>query len=263
MYHAAKGNVAVLGATLVRPPTPTPPALLNTTDIEGYTALHHASRGPGQPGCVRTLLAAGADPFLASTSGGSTPLHLASADGVNPVVTSLLFFPTGEGGFPLPGRRAHAAALADAKDGYGLAALHHAVRGGHVSVIHTLVAAGADVDAVGGVDRDTPLDKAVASANVHVVRILLEAGASTAPGDEEGLHPLHLAARDGQEEIVALLLEHGADPLARDEEEGTTALHEASAEGHEGVLCKLVGTATAAADKGLAESSSMWRTMTA
>jgi ankyrin repeat protein len=94
-------------------------------------------------------------------------------------------------------------------------------------VISVLVSAGALVDAAdkGGA---TPLHRAVRARNAFAVRSLLEAGARVDLRlKKEGSTPLHLAVygsgaggtadtESEQLEIIAVLLQHGADPLARD-----------------------------------------------
>ena len=49
--------------------------------------------------------------------------------------------------------------------------------------------------------------------------------------DNDGNTPLHGAAREGQAETVALLLDRGADVNARDKD-GGTPLHTAAVKGH-------------------------------
>jgi len=94
-------------------------------------------------------------------------------------------------------------------------------------LISVLVSAGALVDAAdkGGA---TPLHRAVRARNAFAVRSLLEAGARVdLQLKKEGSTPLHLAVygsgaggtagtESEQLEIIAALLQHGADPLARD-----------------------------------------------
>ncbi|KAK7992024.1 hypothetical protein PG988_000818 [Apiospora saccharicola] len=73
-----------------------------------------------------------------------------------------------------------------------------------------------------------------ASENGHeaIVRILLDAKASTEPTDDGGDSPLILAARAGHEPVVRLLLDRGAKIDAADRS-GHSALYYASKGGHE------------------------------
>ncbi|HZD51335.1 MAG TPA: ankyrin repeat domain-containing protein [Silvibacterium sp.] len=60
--------------------------------------------------------------------------------------------------------------------------------------------------------RNQALHACIALANsVEVARILLEAGADVNATAAGGYTPLHLAASNGNREIVSLLLEHGAN----------------------------------------------------
>ena len=81
-------------------------------------------------------------------------------------------------------------------------------------------------------EREHPLLAAVRSGDAAAVRRL----ASEAPGrlddaGEDGRTPLMLAASEGGADMVALLLELGADPAKRDRE-GRTAAELAFANGH-------------------------------
>ncbi len=100
--------------------------------------------------------------------------------------------------------------------------LHEAVMGhGDSAVVATLIAAGADVNAPGDLDRmfepaATPLHWAV-SANPHpaVPGLLVQAGADLNARGGAGWTPLHLAALRNPI-LFPVLLELGADPEAVD-----------------------------------------------
>ncbi len=156
---------------------------------------------------------------------GETPLHIAAAQGHLEVAELLL----SEG------------AAVDARTTDGLTPLHAAAYGGNEEVVTSLLARGADVDAE-DVDGWTPLHEAAFNNHREAARILLEGGARqdvyTAAGlgdpalvesylkaDPDLLRstdrllkwtPLHWAANAGDERVVALLLNQGADVNARD-----------------------------------------------
>ena len=105
---------------------------------------------------------------------------------------------------------------------------------GHWKVCDFLLARGADVDHAQPDTGETALHGALAKAGrpyyLQVLRVLLENGADvharTRPGVETGAFmrdvrtagetPLHRAAAYGDEAMIRLLLEHGADREARD-----------------------------------------------
>ncbi|OHF02036.1 hypothetical protein CORC01_02615 [Colletotrichum orchidophilum] len=62
----------------------------------------------------------------------------------------------------------------------------------------------------------TALHRAVCSGNESMVRLLLERGADVAKQDGNGSTALHLAAESGSGELLQLLLEKSADPNATD-----------------------------------------------
>lgn len=107
------------------------------------------------------------------------------------------------------------AANAFSVDGFmplGLAAFF-----GHRETVESLLALGADVNAVSRESmRVTPLHSAVAARNVPIARVLIAHGANVnARQAEMGFVPLHEAALNGQIELAMLLIEHGAEINAK------------------------------------------------
>lgn len=138
-------------------------------------------------------------------SGGGMQLHQAAERGQADVVQRLL-----------AGGRA-----ADTRDGEGSSPLHVAAAHGQVAIVQLLLAhqAGlhADLNNVG----ETPLLSAAWHGRAACVRALLQAGASTAAADREGLTALHKVVAGWQrgraEEFVATaraLLAAKASPVA-------------------------------------------------
>lgn len=77
----------------------------------------------------------------------------------------------------------------------------------------------------------TALHVAAFEGDVEMVTVLLEEEADIEAQTKEGLTALHWAAVEGKADVVKLLLEQGADAGARDED-GWTALHWAAYHGH-------------------------------
>jgi ankyrin repeat protein len=89
-------------------------------------------------------------------------------------------------------------------------------------------------------DGDGPLAAAAWYGQLGVVTLLIARGANiNAPGIF-GRTALHCAAEQDNEEVVALLLENGADTNSRDSPDGLTPLTRACACGHLGVVKMLV-----------------------
>ena len=145
----------------------------------GYTPLLFAAR-QGDVESARLLLAAGADVDDAAASGTSA-LVVAAHSGHGALAAFLL-----EAGAD-PG-------AADA----GYAALHAAVLRGEVDLVRALLAHGADPDAA--LERGTPARRVSADWTLQ--------------HDMIGATPFWLAARFREAEIMRILAEHGADPLA-------------------------------------------------
>lgn len=92
----------------------------------------------------------------------------------------------------------------------GCATIYTAARDGDLSTVQTLVAQGADVNAVNE-NGSTALHFAADKGRTEVVRFLLDHGASVNVKSKSGSTPLLLAARSGSLETVRLLLDRGAE----------------------------------------------------
>jgi len=114
----------------------------------------------------------------------------------------------------------------DATDRLGRSALHKAALAGHESVVSLLLDAGADLNLrdadypshpddvhIPPIPR-TPLVYAIEGKHLHLVRLCLERGATTATSNEYQVGALHEAALLGCCETVQCLLDQNADPNA-------------------------------------------------
>ncbi|XP_046983444.1 poly [ADP-ribose] polymerase tankyrase-1-like isoform X1 [Schistocerca americana] len=88
--------------------------------------------------------------------------------------------------------------------------LVQAAEEGAVGELRALIAAGADVEARGGLGR-TALHWAAGRGDVEAARLLVGAGAAVDARDDDGWTPLHVAAYNGRAEVAAALLVAGAD----------------------------------------------------
>lgn len=115
--------------------------------------------------------------------------------------------------------------------GDGLTAVHLAAQSGHRAILEALLNAGAEVDPTTRIGSYTPLHIASSQADSAIVRLLLKAGADAkSTTTNSHVTALHLAAQEvGGAESVKLLLDHGADPNAREISAGQTPLMFAAA----------------------------------
>ncbi|KAJ5153807.1 uncharacterized protein N7500_009246, partial [Penicillium coprophilum] len=112
-------------------------------------------------------------------------------------------------------------------------ALQAAAERGYPETVETLLAAGADVNALPSELGHTALQGAAREGYLEVVKVLLATGADVNALPSEGGHTaLQGAAREGYLEVVKVLLAAGADANALPSEFGYTALQGAAAEGH-------------------------------
>lgn len=131
------------------------------------------------------------------------------------------------------------AALANAPALDGFLPLSLAAFFAPASAVGRLLDAGADVGtASGNAMQVQALHAAVASRNVEAVRLLLDHGADPNARQQVGYTPLMGAAGSGREDLVDLLLAHEADPAIA-AEDGKTAASVAREHGHTGLADRL------------------------
>lgn len=97
---------------------------------------------------------------------------------------------------------------------HDITALHIAADLGDTETVKWLLAAGLEVDcrySKNPCDKYTALYDAAAHNHVDVMAVLLEHGADAASTPYGGLSALHIAARNGHTEAASLLLDHGAN----------------------------------------------------
>lgn len=159
----------------------------------------------GQVELVRVLLAAGADPNLASSYDVLTPLMEAVRGGDGATVRLLL----------------ESGAKVNMRDGHGLSALHYAVLSGRLEMMQMLLSAGARTDLL-SVNRqhyghlDIPLKSsllhlAALMNNVEALRLLLSYQADKEAEDMHGNTPFLNAARANSLLCMQALAEAGTD----------------------------------------------------
>lgn len=97
---------------------------------------------------------------------------------------------------------------------------------GELSKVNDLLKSGINPDTkdLGG-DDTTPLFMAAANGHDNVVKILIAAGANVNAATEKGLTPLMLAAFQGSAHAVLTLLEAGANANAQDYMEETALMY--------------------------------------
>ncbi|KAF7343474.1 Ankyrin repeat domain-containing protein [Mycena venus] len=198
-----------------------------TVDLLGWpwgTALHAAS-GQGREAIVNLLIQHGAN-VNATCNRTGTALQAAASRGHMEVVRLLI----------------ETGAYINAPAGDNGTALQAASAMGHEAVVRFLLENGADVNAYGG-EFCTALWPAVTKGHVGTVRLLIKAGVNlnTKGGRsyrgicDSPSTPLQTASAMGNEEMVRILVESGADVNVREGKYGT-ALRGASSRGHKNVV---------------------------
>ncbi|GLB45326.1 hypothetical protein LshimejAT787_2100860 [Lyophyllum shimeji] len=165
----------------------------------GITPLYRAAKCDQDRDVIALLLKHGAD-VDAKCIGGETALHAAARWSSLDVVRLLL----------------EKGAIVDAKCKLGTTPLYRAAKWDQDrDVIALLLKHGADVNAK-CIDGKTALHAAARCSSLDVVRLLLEKGAIVDAKCARGTTPLYEAVRWalGSDEIVRVLLGHGADPNA-------------------------------------------------
>ncbi|KAK1886178.1 Ankyrin-2 [Dissostichus eleginoides] len=185
----------------------------NIRALNGFTPLHIACK-KNRVKVMELLVKYGAS-IQAITESGLTPIHVAAFMGHLNIVLLLL----------------QNGASPDVRNIRGETALHMAARAGQMEVVRCLLRNGALVDAIARENQTpstyrphmahpdaattngyTPLHISAREGQEETAAVLLEAGASHSLGTKKGFTPLHVAAKYGSLDVAKLLLQRKALP---------------------------------------------------
>jgi hypothetical protein len=165
-----------------------------------FNLLFAASRGHLQT--IERIVADGETDLDGCDYDKRSALHLASAEGHLAVVQYLV--------------ENHA--QVNTRDRFNNTPVDDAIRHGHQPITEYLIAHGADAPSNA---YELELITASSAGDVATVRRLLQNKVSANARDYDGRSALHLAAASHHQEIVRMLLSHGAEPMRRDRWDGT------------------------------------------
>jgi ankyrin repeat protein len=228
---AARGNDAPLVAMLLDAGA----NIAAGADGSALTALHYAlqsrrdnvSDGPRQAAIaiITELLAAGADAGQPANDGWTPLMSAVLSDNIDRVRLIL-----------------DAGADLHPQDETGRTVLTIAASRGQIELVTLLIDRGA-ASAEDVLDRETidgEVAAGVASENLEIVQILVDAGLPLQAENRSGRHPLTLAAGSGFDEIVDYLLANGFLPDLRNSSDGSTAIMWAANAGHKEIVQALL-----------------------
>ena len=201
---------------------------INSRDNDGWTPLHHAC-AKEKPLAIMLLIEKGAD-VNAVDNDGMTPLHRAMTEGSDDAIDAYV-------------KALGAKADYDVLSEKGDTPLQHAVRRGLERSINKLLAAGADVTALGADDQSALHTAMLENKNgIGMILALALQKRGVNPDilrDKNGDTPLHIAARTDANAIAEKMIECGAD-IHQPNEAGDTPLHIAAREENFSMLSMLV-----------------------
>jgi len=203
--RAAIALMASAALALFAPPACAKPAT-GEADVEADQVSFFRAVQIDDDRTVKAVLARGLDPNLHDPERGETGLILAMRYGAMRVAKALL---------------AHSGLKVDEQSPNGNTALMMAAFQKNKPAVLALLEKGAQINRPGW----TALHYAAAAGDLDIMKLLLERHAYIDAASPTGTTPLMLAAREGQEDAVKLLLDEGADAALKDR-----AWHENAAE---------------------------------
>lgn len=180
---------------------------LNARNANGETPLFNAVKADSSP-TIKTMLSVTADKktdINARDFLGNTALHACIRWAAGNAAETLLTYDTQSNG-----RK-----LINARNLAGKTALHEAARTGNITFARTLLAAGADINAIDETGK-TALTDAIQAGRTDIVKLLLDKGASPVMQDMYGRNAYHEAVEYSTTEIIVMLRNSGANPMSRD-----------------------------------------------
>ena len=187
----------------------------------GYTPLHLDAQN-GDSKVARDLVDRGAD-VRAKASNGLSPLHIAAYFGREAVVRILI----------------ESRADMNASAAKVPTPLYLAAREGRAAVANLLLDCGADANITPG-SAFVPFGFTELNEKGEPVDIWVRQRIHVDPRSAQGSTPLHAAAVCGRQDVIPVLLEHGAD-IHASRDDGTTPLHLAVYFEHIVVVRQLIG----------------------
>ncbi|GFQ77336.1 hypothetical protein TNCT_578431 [Trichonephila clavata] len=212
--------------------------------IDGNSLLHIAAK-QGNYFLVEAFLSRGADANAITLTDGTSPLHYAADAGYVEIVKILL----------------KNKAKINAFTNVGLTPIHLAAVKGHTSVVKLLLENGANAKVTDNKNRNS-FEMAVAHGDVEVVKLLLqEKNININDKANDGFSLLHIAAQEGNLNIVKHLIDRGADVNSQNDA-GSKPIHIAAREGHKDIVelflnCKSLNNYLGAFDQSLVHYATM------
>ncbi|KAL6821372.1 hypothetical protein V8C40DRAFT_250194 [Trichoderma camerunense] len=133
-------------------------------------------------------------------------------------------------------------------DACGRTPLFHAICNGNVTVVETLLKAGARLDMIDDIGG-TPLFYAISFRREDIVKLLLKHGASPEPGDKRATDMIFSAVENGDSQVIKFFLDSGVDIELTEEGRWTPTLHLAILLGHMDIVRLLLRQETKTEDK--------------
>jgi len=193
---------------------------LEIKDKNGNTLLHLAAFG-GHLDIVKYLIEKGAD-LHATNKNNGTPLHAAASNGKLNVVEYLI---------------EEKKVNLEVQDKDGNTSLSLAARGGHLDVVEYLVEKGANLS-VTNKSGNTPMYEAM---SFDIVKYFAEKGANINAVNKNGFTLLHVAAANGNLDVVKYLIEEKGTNIDAKDKNGNSPLDLATQNGYLDTVKYLAG----------------------